>query len=149
MSVFDPSASPPRLSHGGTFNANPVTMVAGHEAMSLMTPSEYDRLAALGQRAREGLADLIETRGIPWQVTGQASVFKLHPHPRVLRDYRSSVPTPEEQALMDRLYLAVLGEGVVLTPELAGALSTPMGEQEVDALVMAVARAFGSVVPIY
>src|SRR5438105_2695865 len=41
MSIFDPTDS--RVSHGGTFNANPVTMVAGQEAMTMMTPAEFDR----------------------------------------------------------------------------------------------------------
>ena len=141
MSVFDPTGSGPRVSHGGTFNANPVTMVAGFEAMSMMTPDAYDRLAALGLRAREGLADLIETRGLSWQVTGQASLFKLHPHPRAMRDYRSSLPTPAEQAQMESVYTAMLAEGIILTPELAGALSTPMTETEVEALLAAAAHA--------
>jgi glutamate-1-semialdehyde 2,1-aminomutase len=141
MAVFDPTGSGPRVSHGGTFNANPVTMVAGFEAMSMMTPDAYDRLAALGQRAREGLADLIETRGLSWQVTGQASLFKLHPHPRAMRDYRTSLPTAAEQAEMSKVYEAMLAGGVVLTPELAGALSTPMTEKEVDELIAAAASA--------
>src|SRR5690606_7953045 len=33
MAVFDPTSGPPRAPHGGTFNANPVTMVAGLTAM--------------------------------------------------------------------------------------------------------------------
>jgi glutamate-1-semialdehyde 2,1-aminomutase len=143
MSVFDPTqGSGPRLAHGGTFNANPVTMVAGYEAMAMLPQSEYDRLSLLCQRLRSGLSDLLETRGISWQVAGQASLFKLHPHPRMVTDYRSSLPTPEEQAAMERFYLAMFGEGIILTPELAGCLSTPMGEAEVEALVAAADRAF-------
>ena len=64
MAVFDPTSDGTRVAHGGTFNANPVTMVAGFEAMTMLTPSEYDRLAALGERIRTGLADLLETRGV-------------------------------------------------------------------------------------
>jgi glutamate-1-semialdehyde 2,1-aminomutase len=145
MSVFDPSKGA-QVSHGGTFNANPVTMVAGNAAMSMLTPDVYDRLAQLGQRVREGLSDVIETRGASWQVTGQASLFKLHPHPRALTDFRSALPTPAEQAAVDEFYLAMLGQGVVLTPELAGALSTPMTEQEADQLIQAADRVFGQIV---
>src|SRR5438552_6409859 len=135
MSVFDPTSSGTRIAHGGTFNANPVTMVAGYEAMAMMTPAEYDRLATLGQRVRVGLADLIEARGVSWQVGGQASLFKLHPHPRPLVNYRSASPTRAEQADIERFYLAMLGQGIVLTPDLAGALSTPMTEREIDSLI--------------
>jgi glutamate-1-semialdehyde 2,1-aminomutase len=60
MAVFDPTRTVgPRVAHGGTFNANPVTMVAGYQAMTMLPPSEFDRLAAVGQRVREGLADLL------------------------------------------------------------------------------------------
>jgi glutamate-1-semialdehyde 2,1-aminomutase len=142
MSVLDPTGSEPHISHGGTFNANPVTMVAGYTAMELMTPAEYDRLAELGQRVRVGLADLIETRGVSWQVAGQGSLLKLHPHPRPLVDYRSAQPTPEEQVAIEHFYLAMLGEGIILTPELAGCVSTPMSDVEVDTLLEAANRVF-------
>jgi glutamate-1-semialdehyde 2,1-aminomutase len=142
MALFDPLTSGKRLSHGGTFNANPVTMRAGYEAMAMLTPSEYARLAALGERVRSGLRDVFEARGLSWQVTGQGSLFKLHPHPRPLLDYRSSLPTPAEQAMTEQVFLALLGEGFLLTPELAGALSTPMSEVDVDQLVGAADRVF-------
>lgn len=146
MSIFDPrSTSANRVSHGGTFNANPVTMVAGYAAMAMMTPEQYDHIAQLGQRIREGLADLIEARGVPWQVSGQSSLFKLHPHPRALVDYRSTIPTPAEQAALEQFYLQIFGEGIILTPELAGCTSTVMAESEVDALLTAADRAFTTI----
>jgi glutamate-1-semialdehyde 2,1-aminomutase len=148
MAVFDPtSKTPNRVSHGGTFNANPVTMVAGYAAMAMLTPHEYDRLAELGQRVRDGLADLIEAHGVSWQVSGQASLFKLHPHPRPLVDYRSTLPTPAEQAALEQVSMFLFGEGVILTPELAGCVSTPMTDREVDVLVAAADRAFGLLGP--
>jgi glutamate-1-semialdehyde 2,1-aminomutase len=143
MALFDPSRSETGVSHGGTYNGNPVTMVAGYEAMSMLTPEAFDRLGALGQRLRVGLADLIETRGVSWQVSGQGSLFKLHPHPRPLTNYASSKPTPEDKAVADQFYLAMLGQGVIMTPDLAGALSTPMTEPNVDAVINAADQAFG------
>jgi glutamate-1-semialdehyde 2,1-aminomutase len=143
MAVFDPRGDGPRLAHGGTFNANVVTMVAGYAAMAMLTPEEFDRLGALGQRVRTGLADVIESRGVSWQVSGQASVFKLHPHPRPLIDYRSTQPTPEEETLMEQFYLAMLAQGMVVTHELAGCISTPMTETHVDQLIDAADRVFG------
>jgi glutamate-1-semialdehyde 2,1-aminomutase len=144
MNVFDPSRSDGFLTHGGTFNGNPVTMVAGYEAMAMLPPAEFDRLAGLGQRVRDGLANIIEARGVSWQVTGQASLFKLHAHPRHLVDYPSSVPTAQEQAAVERFYLAMLEQGFILTPELAGSVSTPMTDHEIDAMVDAADRVFAT-----
>jgi glutamate-1-semialdehyde 2,1-aminomutase len=143
LDVLDPRRK--QLSHGGTFNGNPVTMVAGYESMAMLTPDAFDRLAALGERVRVGLANIIEGRGLSWQVTGQASLFKLHPHPRRLVDYRSSLPLPAEQAAMEEFYLAMLGQGFVLTPELAGAVSTPMTDQHVDDLITAADTVFTTI----
>ncbi len=147
MSVFDPTSTtttPKRVSHGGTFNANPVTMVAGYASMAMMTPEQYDRLASLGQRVRTGLADLIEARGVSWQVSGQESLFKLHAHPRPLVDYRSTLPTPAEQAAIEQFYMVMFGEGIILAPDLAGCLSTPMTDQDVDKLIAAADNAFSA-----
>jgi glutamate-1-semialdehyde 2,1-aminomutase len=141
MAVFDPTSTGKRLSHGGTFNANPVTMVAGYAAMSMLPQSEYDRLAALGNLVREGLADLFETRDIPWQVTGQASLFKIHPHARTVIDYRTALPSHTEEAELQRFYRAMFDKGIILTPEAAGCLSTVMSETEVEALIAAADRA--------
>jgi glutamate-1-semialdehyde 2,1-aminomutase len=143
MALFDPTQSGPRISHGGTYNGNPVTMIAGYAAMEMLTPQAFDRIGALGQRLRMGMAGVFETRGVSWQVTGQGSLFKLHPHPRPLVDYRSSLPTAAEQFAAEQFYLAMLGNGIVLTPDLAGALSTPMTEQHVDDFVETADRAFG------
>jgi glutamate-1-semialdehyde 2,1-aminomutase len=145
MAVFDPtSKSERRVAHGGTFNANPVTMVAGYESMAMLPPDEYDRLATLGERVRTGLSDLLETRGVNWQVAGQASLFKLHPHPRTVTDYRTSLLKPDEQLAMERFYQAMFADGIILTPELAGCVSTPMSEADVDSLVAAADRALSA-----
>ena len=89
-----------------------------------------------------GLADAIEARGVSWQVTGQGSLFRLHAHPRPLVDYRSSLMTPVEETAAEQFYAEMLGHGFVLTPDLAGCLSTPMTELEVDRLVDAGDRVF-------
>jgi glutamate-1-semialdehyde 2,1-aminomutase len=143
MAVFDPTHTGAQISHGGTYNGNPVTMIAGYEAMAMLTPEAFAGLARLGQRLRLGIAGVFEARGLSWQVTGQASLFKLHPHPRPLVDYRSSLPTPAEQAAVEQFYLGMLGNGIILTPDLAGALSTPMTEHHVDEFVEAADRVFG------
>jgi glutamate-1-semialdehyde 2,1-aminomutase len=143
MALFDPTHAGPQISHGGTYNGNPVTMIAGYAAMEMLTPDAFDGIAALGQRLRLGLAGVFEARGVSWQVTGQGSLFKLHPHPRPLVDYQSSLPTPAEQSTAEQFYLAMLGNGIILTPDLAGALSTPMTAQHVDDLVETADRVFG------
>src|SRR6185503_7291143 len=54
MDFYDPRKGGARISHGGTFNANPVTMAAGLATMNALTPDAYARLEALGERLRGG-----------------------------------------------------------------------------------------------
>lgn len=145
MAVFDPTGGKPLLPHSGTFNANPVTMVAGKVAMDMMTPDEYERLNRLGARARQGMNEAFRIAGVPGQVTGEGSLFRIHVTDRELRDYRSTYATPEERRRMDALYRGLFHRGIVVGTNGLGALSTPMGEQEIDQLCEALLGALREV----
>src|SRR5215467_9490418 len=92
MSVFDPRDGGPRAPHGGTFNANPVTMAAGLAAMRLLDRRAFERLDDLGAKLRGGLADCFKRAGVPSAVTGMGSLFRLHGGDREFVDYRSTRP---------------------------------------------------------
>ncbi len=140
MSVFDPTQGTVKAPHGGTFNANPVTMVAGAVAMSKLTREEHARLDALGESIRGKIAETLNRHHVPGQVTGAGSLFYIHLHDRPLIDYRSSILTKSEQAFATRLHRAMLANGIFMSTSLAGCLSTPMGEAEIDAFVEALSR---------
>lgn len=143
MAVFDPrgtrgdGSGSVKAPHGGTFNANPITMTAGLVAMQKLTPDEFARLDRLGERLRESLAEVMDGERVPGQITGAGSLFNIHLHDRPLRDYRSSVEMAEERARRGALHRGLVGRGVVLSPTLFGCLSTPMGEAEVDTFAAA------------
>ena len=61
MDRFD-ARRPGALSHGGTFNGNPVAAAAGLATLRELTPDRYDRLAELGERLRVRLAADIRRR---------------------------------------------------------------------------------------
>ena len=141
MSAFDPRHGPTKAPHGGTFNANPITMAAGLAAMEKMTPAEYDRLATLGAHLREALAEALDGARIPGQVTGAGSLFQIHLHDRPIRDYRGSVPAGEERTRVATLHRGLMAHGIITAPSLMGCLSTPMGTMEIDAFVNAFTEA--------
>jgi glutamate-1-semialdehyde 2,1-aminomutase len=135
MAVFDPTGGRPAAPHGGTFNANPVTMAAGLAAMNLLTPEAYARLDELGAKLRASLDDCLTRAGVPGRVTGMGSLFRLHGTDRELIDYRSARPTPEESARLQRLVRRLLEHGVLISTTGLGCLSTPMGDPELESLV--------------
>ncbi len=138
MTQFDPTGGAARIAHAGTFNANPMTMVAGEVVMRALTPEIYHRLDALGERLRRGLRAALADLGVPAQVTGIASLFGIHFTSRPIANYRDVVAGDQE--LGRALFTGLLNEGVLLQSSCAGALGTMTTEAETDALVDAVRR---------
>ena len=64
MEVCDPSR-PGAIPHYGTFNGNPATMAGGIANLELLTPAEYDRINALGDRLRDGINALGRSSACP------------------------------------------------------------------------------------
>jgi glutamate-1-semialdehyde 2,1-aminomutase len=138
MAAYDPRRGGARISQGGTFNANPVTMAAGLATMNLLTPEAYSRLDALGERLRGSLARLLQATRRKGQVSGIGSLFCLHWTPTPLTDYRSSRPRDPEAPM--RVFMGLLNEGILLSQRGLGACSLAMTEEDIDRFVNALAR---------
>jgi len=138
MDFYDPRKGGPRISQGGTFNANPVTMAAGVATLNALTPEAYTRLDALGERLRGGIARLFTNTRRKGQVTGVGSLLWLHWTTETLTDYRSTRPKDAEAAL--RVFVGLINEGILLTQRGLGACSLAMSDDDVDRFVNALAR---------
>lgn len=135
MARFDPREIN-HIGHGGTFNANPVTMAAGLATLAELTPAAFERLAQLGAELKQKLGDLFAELDLPVQVNQIGSLFNLHFTDAEVSDY-PSVLAGNRQILKD-LYTATLNHGVVFTGRGMGCLSTPMTSAELDRFVGAV-----------
>ncbi|HEV8306867.1 MAG TPA: aspartate aminotransferase family protein [Methylomirabilota bacterium] len=142
MEVFDPGTRGPRIASGGTFSANPVSMAAGLAAMRALDPAAFDRLEAFGARLRARLGEVFRASGVPGQVTGDGSLFRLLLTTRPLRSYRDA-PDSAAERRMERLFLHLLEAGVLVNTNGLGCLSTPMTDAEIDELAVALERALG------
>jgi glutamate-1-semialdehyde 2,1-aminomutase len=138
MAAYDPRKGGARISHGGTFNANPVTMAAGLATLNTLTPEAYARLDELGERLRGGVARLLASTRRKGQITGVGSLFCLHWTTVPLTDYRSSRPRDPEAPM--RVFMGLLNEGILLSQRGMGACSLAMSEEHVDRFVNALAR---------
>lgn len=132
MAVFDPRGGTPAVPHGGTFNANPVTMAAGLAAMRLMDEGAYERLDEMGETLRSGFRACLERAGVPGAVTGVGSLFRIHPTDRAFVDYRSAVTDDVERRRLDQLHRALLDHGVLISPTGLGCLSSVVTEAEIE-----------------
>jgi glutamate-1-semialdehyde 2,1-aminomutase len=135
MSVFDPRHGKPALPHGGTFNANPVTMAAGLASMTLMDREAFRRLDEMGGKLRAGAAACFKDAGVEGSVTGAGSLFRIHPTGRAMVDYRSTWQEPEEAQRLARIGRYLLDHGVLISPSGLGCVSTSMGDAELEAFL--------------
>ncbi|MCO6416559.1 aspartate aminotransferase family protein [Siccirubricoccus sp. KC 17139] len=133
MAVFDSTLGHRAIvPHGGTFSANPITMAAGLTSLRLLTPEAHARLDLLGERLRTTLARGFARDGIAAQVTGAGSLFRVHPHTRPIAGYRDALATAAEASWLKEAFGHLLAHGVLTTPNISGALSTPMTVAEID-----------------
>lgn len=135
MAVFDSSKGRPMMAQGGTFSANPITMAAGIASMTLLTDAAFATLDRLGERLRAGMREAIAASGGNAQVTGMGSLFKLHLHDRTIRGYRDAYASATEAAALATMFRGFLANGILVTPQISGAISTPMTEVEIDTFV--------------
>ena len=133
MSLFDPTGGGPAVAHSGTFNANPMTAVAGEVTMNHLTPEVYARLSGLGETLREKLRAVFAEFEVPAQVTGVASLFGIHFTSDEITDYRSMLRGDAQ--MKKALFTGLLNEDVLLTGGSTGALNILTTESDVDTLV--------------
>ena len=142
MDVMNPLAENVLFPHSGTFSANPITLTAGLISMELFDESAITRLNALAQRAKDGIEDAIRQTGIKACVTGAGSMFRIHMKEHAPENFREAYLTKEENNKLKRLLDHLYGEGFLMINTCSAALSTPMTETEIDALVSALTRGF-------
>ncbi len=142
MGVMNPLAEKVLFPHSGTFSANPITMTAGLAAMELYDAAAVAHVNALGDRARNGIEEAIRRTGIEACVTGGGSMLRVHLKPSPPRDYRAAYTTPEEGRRLTLLLDHLFEEGFMMINTCSAALSTVMGNEEIDALVVGMERGF-------
>ena len=63
--------------HGGTFNAQPVTMAAMVATQNALVPDQYEAASRRGVRLRDGIAQILQDAGLKAQVTGFELMFHV------------------------------------------------------------------------
>jgi glutamate-1-semialdehyde aminotransferase len=104
--------------------------------MTAMTPAVYDRMNDLGARVRERLVAICD--GLPLQVTGAGSLFKITATGKTIRNYRDAATA--DKGWEQTAALALLNEGYMLTTALSGCISAITTEAEIEGLLDAVRR---------
>ena len=142
MDVMNPLADEVLFPHSGTFSANPITMTAGLAVMELFDEAAVAQVNALAKRAMDGIDEAIRSTGVKACVTGGGSMFRVHLKESAPANYREAFATPEENRRLTVLLDHLFDEGLMMIGTCSAALSTVMGESEIDLLVAAMKSGF-------
>lgn len=138
MQQFSP-LEPGSLRHSGTFNANPISMVAGIATMRELDSDTIGYVNRMGERLATGVVRAARDQGIGLQVTGAGSLRNLHFTRQAPRHAAAAQAADGE--LLSLLHLKLLTEGVVAAPRGMFAFSTVMTEHVVDTTLAKLAGA--------
>lgn len=134
--VFDPRPGRPSVNHGGTFNANPMTMAAGVAALTLFDREAFNRLAQLGDRLRAGLREAVSISGAPATVGGATSMTSLFHIEADYSTYRQLIEamnaSPDARKRGQRFFQHLLKRGVMIGAAGLLVLSTALTEADID-----------------
>jgi len=145
MDVMDPLADTVLFPHSGTFSANPVTMTAGLTAMEMFDRDAVERVNSLARRAVLGIEEAIKDTGVHACVTGGGSMFRVHMKDTAPTNYREAFVTPTQSHRLHILLDHLFDAGFIMINTCSATTSTAMGENEVDALIEAMAEGLAEI----
>ncbi|MEA2519701.1 MAG: glutamate-semialdehyde -aminomutase [Chloroflexota bacterium] len=140
MEIFD-ARRDGAVSHGGTFNGNPVAAAAGLATLGLLDAAAYRRLDSLGARLAERLTMRIAAEGLDARVARVGSLFQVF-RGEMGAAFAAGAGRPSE------LYLHLLVDGFLIAPRGMGAIPTVATEEDVDDVADAIGRALVAVEPV-
>lgn len=145
MAIFDNLAGPLKVSHSGTFTANPMSMAAGVAAMRALTPETFARLEADGERLRAGITEVMADCGLDMRINGVASMSSLQFFQAPARDYREfhQRSGPNYLERMRGLHRLMLNAGILMATRGLMVGSTAMTAEDLDETINRARAAFG------
>ncbi len=144
MRLFSP-LEPRYLSHSGTFNGNPVSMVAGAATLQELTADEIERINHLGEMLRDRFRRVLRRVGLISRVTGIGSMAQVHFTPEKVAGWRQAVTGRMD--LREMTHLLLLNRGIYTSKRVMFNISTPMSEPHVNQAARALEDSLSHIKP--
>lgn len=128
----------------GTLTGNPVACAAGRATLEVLRqPGTYERLHAIGERLRQGIARVGERAGLPLQVLGDGPVLQVFfGNQEPMKSHRDTVQTDKSMAVAFGYEL--IRRGVYCTPGGKLYLSLDHTDADIDRTIEIAADALGA-----
>ena len=126
LKIFDPADM--KVFHTGTFNANPVTMVAGEVSLRELTAERIERMDRTAPIATVRSC----RRGEKTRVAAGDESLWILPEPLLSASRFPSRPlSVTTTSVMDRFHIACINRGLFIAPRGMIALSTVIGNEHI------------------
>lgn len=127
--------------NAGTFNGNPMSMVAGIETLRRLNSSIYSSLKAATERLCNGIRDILTDLRIEFQLSHIASIFTIFFTGKNVVDYASAKSS--NTRAFKAFHRALLEQGVYIPPSQfeCSFLSTAHSEHEISKTIEAITKA--------
>ena len=139
-----------RISHNGTFNANPLSASAGSKALELISTTPVNEKAdAMAARLKDGLNDLLSRMEVPGCASGVSSAIFLRLGVDHECDREVCIMSPDDQRVVEdparraALTIALYNHGVDSGPRFL--LMSKHTEQDIDDTVDAAEQSLAEV----
>jgi glutamate-1-semialdehyde 2,1-aminomutase len=138
MELADPGrkGSPDYVYFSGTLSGNPLCCAASLATLGeLKKPETYEKLSAMGERFRDGLADVFAKHGIQAQVIGIGSLFQIFFIADPVKNYRAQLRA--DRALFEIFARNMFAKGIFLSRRAKNYISTAHTERDLDEFLTA------------
>jgi glutamate-1-semialdehyde 2,1-aminomutase len=107
---------PSKVSHGGTYAGNRVAAAAAVKTLEIIrdTPA-LETIRATGERIQAGIRQVIDAKGLAYQITGHPSMFGIMFTEQVPSEYRDWANTDHE--LYDAIAVGMQARGAMPEPD--------------------------------
>ena len=123
---------------GGTFSANPTSMVAGYSTLSELKNSNaiYSKINDLGQYARKELGELFGEKAV---VTGKGSLFMTHFTKNGITEITNSSQAAKcDSKMLQKYHFKMISQdGIFFLPGKLGAISSAHSKNDIKKMVIA------------
>jgi glutamate-1-semialdehyde 2,1-aminomutase len=143
MDLADPGRTHDGIYHGGSFNGNALSSLAGRIAIEHLTAERIAGMDKAAQRLKQTLEGKAESVGIPLFVLDEGSVMGLY--------FSETKPKPgshlPNEALSARFHLACLNNGVQTGPGCMIAMATVIDEATLAEASAGMSQALAEIAP--
>ena len=107
---------PKKVSHGGTYAGNRIAAAAATKTLEIIRDTNVlETIRATGERIQAGLRQVLDARGLAYQITGHPSMFGIMFTDKVPSEYRDWANTDHE--LYDAIAVGMHARGAMPEPD--------------------------------